>query len=271
MKRILFVFILYFGIIITSKCQGVKLFYEKWPLGYIIYAANSELYPISVSLELDILNLYFSGGERRVFVIPAKHEKFKIGELSVMQPNERTGFRYKYISTLGDVTVTNYERSFEYDLPFQKGKTYKVYQGYNGSFSHLNENAIDFIMPEGSDVLAARDGLVVRVVQNNTETCPQVECAKFNNYITIMHSDGTFANYGHIKYNGSIYKVGDNVKRGEVIAYSGNVGYSNGPHLHFVCYLGRFGKVNTLETLFRVDKGEKSVLLKENTEYTREY
>jgi len=172
---------------------------------------------------------------------------------------------------MGDVYKTDYDRSFEYDLPFQKGKSYRVTQGYNGNFSHQNENAIDFTMPEGSEVLAARDGMIVQVVQNNTESCAKEECKKYNNYITIMHTDGTFARYTHIKYNGSKYKSGDTVKRGDLIAYSGNVGWTGGPHLHFVCFLGGFEKWNTIETKFKIDKADKAVALKEGNTYLRDY
>ncbi len=87
----------------------------------------------------------------------------------------------------------------------------------------------------------------------------------------IMHADGTFAEYAHIKYNDTNLNVGDSVKKGDVIAYSGNVGWSSGPHLHFVCFLGGFGKRRTLETKFRINKGDKRIILQEGTTYLRDY
>ncbi len=86
-----------------------------------------------------------------------------------------------------------------------------------------------------------------------------------------MHSDGTFGCYPHIRYNGSICKVGDNIKKGDVIAYSGNVGFSNGPHLHFECFLNDFEKWRSLETKFRIDKGDRVEILKEGNSYSRNY
>lgn len=172
---------------------------------------------------------------------------------------------------MGDVTIKNFDKAYPYDLPFQKGQGYKLFHGYNGSFSHQGENALDFTMPEGTDIVAAREGVVVQVVQHNTESCAREECKKFNNYITVMHSDGTFAQYAHIKYNGAKFSVGDSVKKGDVIASSGNVGYSSGPHLHFVCFKGAFSNFETLETKFRIDTGERSSGLKEGTVYFRNY
>jgi murein DD-endopeptidase MepM/ murein hydrolase activator NlpD len=172
---------------------------------------------------------------------------------------------------MGDVTITNYDKLYQYDLPFCKGGAFRLNQGYNGQFSHRDENALDFTMPEGTEIVAARDGIVVQVETGNTEACPREECSKFNNYIVIMHVDGTFAKYLHIRHDGSTRRVGSPVKRGDVIAYSGNVGWSSAPHLHFVCILPAFGKSNSLETQFRIDTGNSAVLLQPGNLYSRAY
>jgi murein DD-endopeptidase MepM/ murein hydrolase activator NlpD len=109
------------------------------------------------------------------------------------------------------------------------------------------------------------------LIQHNTQSCIEEECKKFNNYITIMHDDGSFAIYNHIKHNGGLVKIGDVVKKGDIIALSGNVGYSNGPHLHFECFkAGSNGKI-TLETKFRINEGKVALLLKEGEVYYRKY
>ncbi|MES2332247.1 MAG: M23 family metallopeptidase [Bacteroidota bacterium] len=271
MKRILFITLLCLSVVSILKAQKIKTFYENKDQGYVLYAGNSELFPVSISLDLDMSNMIFSERDKKVFVIPAKTEKYKIGEVTAAEKGQRYKFSYKFISTIGDVTITKYDKAFPYDLPFQKGTSYKLFQGYNGVFSHKNENAMDFSLPEGSEVLAARDGIVVQVIKNNTQSCAEEECAKYNNYVMVMHADGTFASYVHIKYDGTKLNPGDSVKKGDVIAYSGNVGWSKGPHLHFVCFLGAFGKRNTLETRFRINKGIGAVLLNEGTTYLRDY
>jgi murein DD-endopeptidase MepM/ murein hydrolase activator NlpD len=271
MKKTYIFFSLFIAFATTLNAQSINIFYENKSKGYIIYASNSELYPISIQIDFMATNMIFSEGERTIFVVAPKSKKFKIGEMTVSDQRSRYNFSYKYKSTMGDITLNNFEGSIEYDLPFQNGKDFRVFQGYNGSFSHKNQNAIDFIMPEGTAILAAREGLVVQVEQNNTESCPEEECKKYNNYVTIMHSDGTFAHYAHIKYQGSKFKVGEAVKRGDVIALSGNVGWTSGPHLHFVCFTGGFEKWNTLATRFKINNGDKSILLMEGTSYQRNY
>lgn len=257
------------AIYFSSSAQTIKIFSENKQGGAIIYATNTELYPISVQMNFDITNMLFSEEDKTVFVIPAKTEKFKIGELTAA-PAQKYKWSYKYKSALGDVTIEDIDDEYSYDLPFPKGKAYKLFRGYNGSLSHKAENALDFTMPEGSEIVAAREGIIVQLVQNNSESCPREECKKYNNYITVMHSDGTFSQYAHIKYNGATRKLGDAVKKGDVIAYSGNVGYSSGPHLHFVCFKAGFEKWQTLKTKFKIGNGE-SGMLQEGETYTRSY
>lgn len=250
--------------------QQVNIFHEKTATGFELYAANEEFFPVSLSLELELNNLVFSEGQQKLFVLPARNTKFKLGELTQDRKNEPYRYRMSYLFAMGSDTLTSPDTDMAYDLPFATGKRFIVFQGYNGQNSHRNENALDFSLPLGSEVLAAREGTVVQVVHDNNRNCPEEECKKFNNYVTILHADGTFAQYHHIQQNGSKVHPGDTVNRGEVIALSGNVGWSTGPHLHFVCFLGGFQR-RTLETKFRVGDGTTAELLQEGKSYHRGY
>ena len=265
-----FLFLLSCLLFFTSAGQEIKVYYENKEAGYIMYADNNEFCPSTVSLDLTLKNMHFSNADN-VVIIPAMAQKFKLGEINRSDVSKAYTFSYRYNYTRGNTKSKNYNDAYVYDLPFKKGKEFRLYQGYNGLFSHQNENALDFTMPEGTEIVAAREGVIVKVVQDNTENCGRRECAKFNNYITVYHSDGTFGEYMHIKYKGSVLKPGDVIKKGDLIAYSGNTGWSSGPHLHFVCYLPDLQTRQTISTNFRIGDGVKVLPLKEGEIYLKNY
>ena len=136
----------------------------------------------------------------------------------------------------GDPNTVKHDDSYLYLLPYQKGKKYSVSQGANGSFSHNNDisrYAIDFSMKVGEPVHAARGGIVVKTIEHFKKSGGRELLWKANRII-ILHEDGTTASYVHLKYEGSLVEPGDTVERGQLIGYSGNTGFTRGPHLHFV-------------------------------------
>ena len=138
--------------------------------------------------------------------------------------------------SLGDSISTNPDKDFLYQLPIQKNKKYKIIQSWGGSFSHnsaTSYHAIDFKMAIGEPVHASRAGIVVRSVENFTENGGR-ELRSKANVIVIMHDDKTFAYYVHLKHEGSLVEIGQKIELGQLIGYSGNVGISTQPHLHFV-------------------------------------
>ncbi len=163
------------------------------------------------------------------------------------------------------------DTSYIYDLPFEKNASFLLYQGYNGKFSHQNENSLDFTMPINTNIYAAREGIVVKVVDKNNKTCPTKECIKYNNLIRVYHADGSFSEYVHLKQNGSLVSEGESINKGQLIGKSGNVGFSTGPHLHFVVFNQKIEGRETLKTKFRVNKGNEVVFLKEKKLYKRSY
>lgn len=271
--RIYFILILLLAASFCSAQPDVKIYYEETRDGFSIFADSYEFCPVSVRIDFTLTNLLVRSArdKNRIFLINARAQKQLLAKLTPAQSNKEYRFSYKYFTNLGDATQDNYDAEYVYDLPYAKGNSFMVFQGYNGQMSHVTQNALDFTMPIGTEILAIREGTVVRVVDHNDVACAEEACKAYNNLVTIFHPDGTFVEYTHIKRNGSNVKVGDQVQKGQVIAYSGNVGWSTGPHLHLVVYLQKLDKRVTLQTKFRTGNGQTAELLTEKNTYERNY
>jgi murein DD-endopeptidase MepM/ murein hydrolase activator NlpD len=109
-----------------------------------------------------------------------------------------------------------------------------VDQGNCGSGSHapgtIVQYAYDFLMPIGTPVIASRDGTVLLVEESFADGTRQPGS---ENFVNIVHSDGSIAGYVHQTQGGALVAVGDLVRQGDVIGLSGDSGSSSQPHLHF--------------------------------------
>ena len=145
-----------------------------------------------------------------------------------------------------------------YELPFQKKKRYKIMQGFNGKFTHSSGQsryAVDFKMPIGDTIVAARSGYVVLAVSHFMKHGGKSFKSKANQII-IMHDDGTFAYYVHLDKDGTLVKVNDYVEAGQPIGISGFTGYTTKPHLHFV--VRNYDMAIPIQFKKKKDIGEKS-------------
>jgi murein DD-endopeptidase MepM/ murein hydrolase activator NlpD len=123
-----------------------------------------------------------------------------------------------------------------YNLPFSKGSKFLLIQAYNSKMSHKNEISLDFKMKKGSKICAARAGTVAAIKEDSDVGGLKDEYLSDGNHIIIKHDDGGEAMYWHLKKDGVLVNVGDTVKQGQHIGYSGNTGYTAFPHLHFQVY-----------------------------------
>jgi murein DD-endopeptidase MepM/ murein hydrolase activator NlpD len=124
-----------------------------------------------------------------------------------------------------------------YALPVDESSPWQVGQGFHGGFSHGDEQnryAVDLVVPVGTPILAARDGVVMQVESAfDRSGLNKEKYAERANLVRILHDDGSMAVYAHLQENGVYVHVGERVSVGQQIAASGNTGYSSGPHLHF--------------------------------------
>lgn len=142
------------------------------------------------------------------------------------------------IVAASEPALVDHDDSYLYRLPYADEASWVVVQSWGSPLSHTGSEhfTIDFAMPIGTPVHAAREGVVIGVEQVHERGCWSNGCARFANYVVIRHSDGTVGEYFHLNKDGVIVTEGDRVKRGQLIAFSGNTGYTNSPHLHFGVY-----------------------------------
>ncbi|SIS81495.1 Murein DD-endopeptidase MepM and murein hydrolase activator NlpD, contain LysM domain [Kaistella chaponensis] len=267
-KFVLF-FLLIHVFLLSQEKWNLRFYHEINNREISIYADNNEPMPMSSQFDFKLTNLTSTFANKGIVVIPEKTKKFLITVLKEIKPNSSNSFSYTTIYNFGNALQENYDSGYIYSLPYEKGKTQSIFQGYNGKFSHQNEFALDFNLKTGSAILASREGIVVQVVNNNTQNCPNISCAKYNNKILIMHSDGTFADYSHLKFQGAVVKKGEFIKKDQLLGYSGSTGFASGPHLHFAVFMNRTdGKRIFIETKFKTSESE-ATLLEEGKSYTK--
>ena len=149
------------------------------------------------------------------------------------------------------------DTSYVYSLPFEEGTSSRIVQGYFGPFSHKERAALDFKMKKGTKILAAREGIVIRVKEDGRRGGWNRKYRSEGNNIVIQHPDGSRAGYWHLQHNGALVDVGDTVKKGQLIALSGKTGYAAMPHLHFLVWRSGTGGWSQVATRFQTRSGPK--------------
>ena len=122
-----------------------------------------------------------------------------------------------------------------YRLPYPPGQAYRVLQGAEGAFSHQGPlaHAIDWAMPPGAEIRAARGGRVIGLRDGAGDGGRDPGLRGQENYLWIRHADGTVGHYLHLLRGSLLVGLDDPVAAGQPIARAGNSGFSTEPHLHF--------------------------------------
>jgi murein DD-endopeptidase MepM/ murein hydrolase activator NlpD len=190
---------------------------------WTLFANNPLLSPIEMAVQIDEKR-----GLRKI--IPAASE---IQIADNIDPNERYPFHY----FLGD-PVQKADNS-DYFLPIERKIGHFVSQGFDGRFSHNqepNRYAVDIALPVGTEIYAARKGVVVKAQDNFVLDGQEMYFADKANMVMVLHEDGTIGVYAHLLAGGVKVQIGQTVEVGDLLALSGSTGFSSGPHLHFVVW-----------------------------------
>jgi murein DD-endopeptidase MepM/ murein hydrolase activator NlpD len=137
---------------------------------------------------------------------------------------------------------------------FPVGKKHIIRISYDDSPAHVGnlKHSIDFIVPEGTPVKASAGGIVVDAKDGSKIGGKEKKFEMLGNFVEIEHAGKECSEYEHLSK--VLVKVGEKVRKGQLIGYSGSTGWiaNMGPHLHFM--VGVYGKTikeyKTLEVIF---------------------
>lgn len=219
-------------------------------------AVNKNPYTITLTIKVTGDNYKLNTRQPVTKIIEANSTKHLV---SVFADDKEKNFQFNttYNWTMGN-TLARHNDSYIYNLPYKTGKSFRVGQGYNGSFSHRGNirYSVDFMMPLKTQIHAARGGRVVQLREDFDKGGAAEEFKNEANFVVIEHSDGTFAEYAHLSKNGVLVSLGQKVYEGQIIGLSGNTGYSSGPHLHFmVVKVKEDGTNESLPVRFKTKQG----------------
>jgi murein DD-endopeptidase MepM/ murein hydrolase activator NlpD len=278
----LFVLLTTFTVFSQSEKNGVKMEVDrKYPLDHYncsVYLKNDGdalAYFVDNNNPCPLTLTIFYGKDLRkkldksdkFVVVPDKAQAHEV--LRIDNYEESDEKKLKIFFDFGDKTQMEYDKDYAYTLPFAINEEYEVTQGRDGVYSHKNRNAYDIKMPLGTPVHAAREGIVISLKENSKTGCKEPKCASQANFILIYHADGSLAMYGHLYHKGALVSIGDRVKDGQLIGFSGNTGWSTGPHLHFETYKPRENGKSSFRPKFKVIPNKKPEFLAKNIIYKR--
>lgn len=215
------------------------------------WLVNQKPFVITTTLEVKSSNLSKADSNQTQFTIHQVLEGFERRQVLHLQPIQaKKGIWYdeSFYWAPGNMQAKHDVNSV-YHYPYSPDQYFRVVQGFGGWYSHRGASrfAVDFAMPVGTPIYAARAGTVIDLQQKNSRGGPSRKYAEYANYIIILHEDGTTGEYFHLKQNGVTVSLGEKVKAGQKIGYSGNTGFSSLPHLHFAVYRAKpFGKFESL-------------------------
>jgi murein DD-endopeptidase MepM/ murein hydrolase activator NlpD len=208
----------------------VKLETQKHAAGDTLLVRNDLYAPVQIELTLEQVDNAIGAPDKPITWVLPPRSKIRLATLTARDASKPLRYTPKLRYALGDPRLLPTQKS--YPLPW-RGGPFRLSQGANGKYSHFTPKgryALDIAMPEGTPIIAARGGVVVKTEnqQSGRGNNPS------GNYVRILHDDGTMGVYLHLMQGSVSVREGQRINSGSSIARSGNTGNSTGPHLHFV-------------------------------------
>ncbi len=208
----------------------VKLETHKHDAGETLLVRNDLFAPVDIELKLENVENAVGAPTKPIRWVLPPRSQIRLATLAPRDASKPLKYTPKLRHALGDPRLI--PKPYKYPLPW-RGGPFRLTQGANGQYSHFTPKgryAVDIAMPEGTPIVAARGGMVVKIEneQSGRGNNPA------GNFVRILHDDGTMGVYLHLMKGSVAVREGQRIETGTRIARSGNTGNSTGPHLHFV-------------------------------------
>ncbi len=187
-----------------------KLEIEKKPKWTYVVQKGDSLWSISRKFKVPLQDLFLANGLNENSLI-------KVGDKIVIPGIKPQALRgIQPVRQLAGKFVSALKEIGELVIPVS---------GFNWGQKH-SHNGSDIAAPCGEPVYAANTGIVIESSDGWN--------SGYGNYIILQHEGGYYTLYGHLSLR--VVEVGEKVKKGQLIGYVGNTGYTlgeTGCHLHF--------------------------------------
>ena len=195
-----------------------------------VFVRNDLYAPVEIELSFaGLSNVKGAPGKPIRRVLPARSNS-RLALLTAISRGKPLVYTPSFQYSMGDPSGA--AQGYRYPFPW-RGGPFRLSQGANGQYSHFgakNRYAMDIAMPEGTPIIAARAGMVVKTENRQTGRGNDPS----GNFVRVLHDDGTMGVYLHLQKGSVSVREGQRVMVGSALALSGNTGNSSGPHLHFV-------------------------------------
>lgn len=218
----------------------------------VLYAVSHIHGPVQVRIALiEQNNVRLSQAEPLVWTFDGPKDQYLM-HMQPQSPGQSWSYRWSYEYTPGPA-VDDFPSETQIGVPVAGGPYY-VSQGFMGEASHSghaqSHYAVDIAVPEGTPVIAVAPGRVMDVERNFSRSGWAADYADEANFVRVLHKDGSMAVYAHLQPDGIEVVAGQSIKAGQLLAYSGNTGFSTGPHLHFALQINRAGSLQSVPFRF---------------------
>jgi murein DD-endopeptidase MepM/ murein hydrolase activator NlpD len=246
----------------------IRLLERSARRGVALIAQNTYFAPIQIAYRLTpVDNVSADTPRTGLTVLPPRSEtELVVVGKAVDHVDLRFDSEFQYIPGAPGAL---HEPRQPYRLPYALSTAVRVSQTFPDVKTHTDpasQHAVDFVMPIGTDVFAARDGVVIEVASDFFENGTNLTVdGPRANVVRVLHDDGTMALYVHLNWNTIRVVPGQRVRRGEYLADSGNTGFTTGPHLHFVVQRNRGGALVSVPLEFASASGAGIALVSGET------